>query len=73
MVAQASTATFRVFRDCSPFFRDAVTDVSFFFKGIWRCSPSHLKDSTHEIRLASKDGGPFKWLVGVYFNRRRRD
>ena len=34
---------------------------------------THLKDFTQEIRLASKDNGPFKWLGGVYFNRRRRD
>ena len=34
---------------------------------------THLKDYTQEFRLASKDTGPFKWLGGVYFNRRRRD
>ena len=34
---------------------------------------THLKDFTQELRLASKDNGPVKWLGGVYFNRRRRD
>ena len=34
---------------------------------------THLKDFTQELRLASKDNGAFRWLGGVYFNRRRRD
>ncbi len=34
---------------------------------------THLKDFTQELRLASKDDGAFRWLGGVYFNRRRRD
>ena len=34
---------------------------------------THLKDFTQELRLASKDTGPLKWLAGVYFNRRKRD
>ncbi len=35
---------------------------------------THLKDFTQEVRLASKDeGGPLKWLAGIYFNHRQRD
>lgn len=34
---------------------------------------THLKDFTQEFRVVSKDGGPFKWLLGAYYNHRTRN